>query len=184
MTGELPNALTVCGKQLPIRADFRNVLRIFEAIEDPRLTEREKVYILLMRLFETPPESDADEALKQAVWFLDGGDMPKTKPEARPVLDWKHDENMLIPAVSRAAGVPDVRALPFLHWWTFLGLFGEIGEGLFSTVLSIRTKQARGKKLMDAEREFLSRNRELIALRTAEEKAAIDETEAFLNTIT
>lgn len=184
MTGTLPRELTVCGKQYRIRADFRNVLRIFEALGDQKLTDREKAYIVLMRLYEKPPEQYAEEALTQASWFMDGGDMPHSKPEVSPVLDWSHDESMLIPAVSRAAGVPDIRELPFLHWWTFLGLFGEIGEGLFSTVMSIRQKRARGKKLEKYEQEFLRRNKELVILRTADEQAAIEETEAFLKTIT
>lgn len=181
----LPQSLPVGGHMLPIRADFRNVLRIFEAIEDARLSDRERAFVMLRRLYAAPlrPE-DAEEALRKACWFCDGGDMPKTEPEPVRMLDWKHDESMLIPAVSRAAGVPDVRALPFLHWWSFLGLFCEIGDGMFSAVMQIRRKRAQGKKLDKAEREFLRKNAAAVLLRTDEEQAAIDRTAAFLETIT
>ena len=70
-----------------------------------------------------------------------------------------------------------------MHWWTFLGSFGEIGEGLFSTVIHIRQKKARGKSLDKWEKEFYSRNKEIIKLVTPEEQAEIDETEAFLKTL-
>ena len=185
MTGILPQTLTVGGRALPIRADFRNVLRIFEAAADEHLTDDEKAFICLKRLYAVPvPLIHGEEALRQAYRFCDGGDMPKSKPLPVRVLDWKHDEQILLPAVSRAAGVPDIRALPFLHWWTFLGLFGEIGEGLFSTVMHIRQKRARGKKLEKWEQEFLAQNKELVILRTAQEQAEIDETEAFLRELT
>ena len=185
MTGYLPEHLTVGGKQLPIRADFRNVLRIFEAAADEHLTDDEKAFVCMKRLYAVPvPLVHAEEALRQAYWFCDGGDMPHGKPEPVKVLDWKHDEQMLIPAISRAAGVPDIRALPFLHWWTFLGLFGEVGEGLFSTVMHIRQKRAHGKRLEKWEQEFLRRNRELILLRTAGEQADIAETEAVIRALT
>ena len=185
MTGELPQALTVAGRQMPIRADFRNVLRMIEALGDERLTEQERCFICLKRLYAVPvPVVSAAEALRQAFWFCDGGDMPKSKPEPIRVLDWKHDESMLMPAISRSAGVPEIRALPFLHWWTFLGLFGEIGDGIFSAVMHIRQKRARGKRLEQHEREFLLRHKELVLLRSAQETAEIAETEAFLRTIT
>ena len=55
------------------------------------------------------------------------------------------DEAIIFPANNKAAGC-EVRAVLYLHWWTFLGYFGEIVEGLFSTIMSIRHKRAEGKK--------------------------------------
>ena len=40
-----------------------------------------------------------------------------------------------------------LRAEKYMHWWTFLGYFMEVEDGLFSQVLSIRQKKARHKKL-------------------------------------
>ena len=59
-----------------------------------------------------------------------------------------------------------------------MGYFESIdAESLFGTVLSIRQKKARGKKLEKYEREFMQNNKALMALdveeakpRTAEEK--------------
>ena len=184
MIGLLPEALEVGGQLLPINADFRNILTIFEAMNDPELSNGEKAYICLCRLYAVPvPYDAAEEAIEKAYWFCDGGDMPKTKPEAVRTIDWKHDEQIIFPAVSKTVGVVDIRALPYMHWWTFLGSFGEIGEGLFSSIMNIRHKKAKGKRLEKYEEEFYRQNKELIKLRTPEEQAAIDETEAFLETI-
>lgn len=184
MTGLLPEALEVGGAAVPINADFRNVLTIFEAFNDPELSDQEKAFICLRRLYLTAiPPYAAEEAIKKAYWFCGGGDIPKTKPEHIRTIDWKQDEQLIMPAVSKTMGVTDVRSLPYLHWWTFLGSFGEIGEGLFSAVINIRRKKAHGKKLEKWEKEFYSRNKALIRIVSAEDKAAVEETEEFLKTL-
>ena len=184
MIGTLPESLLVGGKYLPIKADFRNILTIFTAFSDPALTNEEKAYVCLKRLYKVPiPRNIAEEAIKQAYWFLDGGDMPKTKPEEVKILDWAHDESIIMPAVSKTIGVVDVRSLPYLHWWSFLGAFGEIGEGLFSQVVHMRHKLGKGEKLSKYEKEFVRKNNELIVLRTAEENAEIEETEKILESL-
>ena len=184
MTG-LPDALTVDGAAYRINADFRNVMRIFDALSDSTLTDAEKAFICVKRLYADDVSAANFRALtERAYWFIGGGDMPQSAPSPAPLIDWNHDEQMMIPAVSRAAGVVDIRTLDFLHWWTFLGLFGEIGEGLFSTVLHIRQKKANGKKLEKWEEEFLRGHRELVRIHTPEEQAEIDRTKAFLDTIT
>lgn len=186
MIGELPEALEVCGKRYPIHADYRNVLHIFEAFQDDDLTPEEKAWVCISCLYKAPesiPPAHLEEAIRQAYWFCDGGDIPKSEQEKVRTMDWKQDAHMIFPAVSKTAGY-EVRSCPFLHWWVFLGLFGEIGEGLFSTVMHIRQKKARSQKLEKWEKEFLKRNKNLVQLRSAEDQEAIEETEAFLRTIT
>lgn len=184
MTG-LPDALSVNGTVYRINADFRNVLRIFDALNDNRLSDTDKAFVAVRRLYTDDVSGAHFRALtERAYWFIGGGDMPQSAPSPVPLIDWNHDEQMMIPAVSRAAGVVDIRTLNFLHWWTFLGLFGEIGEGLFSTVLHIRQKQSKGKKLEKWEEEFFRDHRALVRIHTPEEQAEIDRTKAFLDTIT
>ena len=185
MIGLLPESLNVGGENLPIDADFRNVLMIFAALTDKALTQDEKYYVCLRRLYKVPiPRRIAVEAVKQAFWFLDGGDIPKSKPEEIKMLDWEHDESLIMPAVSKTIGVVDVRSLPYLHWWTFLGAFGEIGEGLFSQVVHLRHKLSKGEKLSKTEKEFIRKNDDMVHLRTAEEKAEIERLEKILDKLT
>ena len=185
MIGFLPEVLEVGGEAIPINADFRNILTIFEAYNDPELTDQEKVYVCMKLLYAAPlPFFHTKEAYEKAVWFLSGGDsIPMSKPEEVKTIDWKQDEGMIMPAVSKTLGIPDVRGMSYLHWWSFLGAFGEIGEGLFSTVINLRQKKAKGQKLSKAEAEFWRKNKNLCKIVTPEEQAEIDETEEVLKTL-
>ena len=186
MIGLLPQSLSINGKDYDINSDYRNILIICEAFSDNELTDHEKAYICMKRLFKFPesiPQGDLQEAVEKAFWFVGGGDIPKSEPSRVKLIDWKHDESIIFPAVNKVVGC-EVRSVSYMHWWTFIGCFGEIGEGLFSTVMNIRHKKAEGKKLEKWEREFLKKHKELVVLRTDEERQAIDETEEFLKTIT
>ena len=183
MIGTLPKKLLVGDTAYPINSDFRVALNLFSYLRDDTLTEMEKAYLTIKTIYaDDIPDEVFIEALKQAYWFLNGGDVPKSEPSPVPLIDWKHDESIIFPAVNKAAG-KEVRELPYMHWWSFLGCMGEVGEGLYSTVINIRSKMARGKKLEKYEREFVNRNKELVILRTKEEQAAREETEAFLKNL-
>lgn len=182
MIGVLPTELEVGGERYPIDSDFRNVLNIFQAFSDNELTEEEKCTVCLYCLFEDAekiPREHLQEAIDKAYWFCDGGDMPKSTPEKVKTFDWKHDEGILFPAVNKAAGF-EVRTCENMHWWTFLGFFGEISEGLFTTVMHVRQKKTQGKHLEKWEREFFKKNRNLCELLTEDDKKALEEDEAFL----
>ena len=90
-------------------------------------------------------------------------------------MDWEQDYNLIISAVNTRANVLDVRELPFMHWWTFLGYFSDRGECQFSSVTCIREKIAKGKKLEKWERELLLENREIIVLQDKENDDAENE---------
>lgn len=176
MIGELPKTLSVNGKVYAIRTDFRDVLKIVCAFEDVELEDSEKIYICLFILyedFESIPESDYEAAFHAALVFIDhGGQQEKAKSPR--IMDWEQDENILFPAINKVAGF-ETRAVSYLHWWTFLGYFMEITDGVFSQVLTIRTKKAKHKPLDKWEREFYSKNKALCALRpklTAQEEEA------------
>ena len=84
--------------------------------------------------------------------------------------------------MNKVAG-KEIRSVDYLHWWTFLGYFMEIEEGMFSQVLSIRQKKARHKKLEKWEKEFERNNSELVKLkasRSAEQKREVDNIEKWL----
>ena len=141
MIGQLPNALKVGGKMLPIRTDFRDVLNLFPMFDDPELSDIEKAYVACRNLYQCEITADIfEEAVDKLYWFIDGGDIPKDDPAPVRILDWEKDERTLMPAISKTVSVPDVRSLPYMHWFTFVGAFGEMGEGLFSMILNLRRK--------------------------------------------
>lgn len=186
MIGELPTVLVIGGKPYKIRSDYRVVLNIYQAFEDPDLTEQEKCYVCVKCLyedFESISADDMQEAVDKAYWFVGGGDMPQDNVQQAKTLDWEQDESIIFPAVSKVAGY-EVRSVPYLHWWVFLGLFNEIGEGLFSEVISIRSKLNKGKKLEKHEREFYRTHKNLIKLKdkkSAKQIAEEQEDQEFLN---
>lgn len=187
MIGALPRMLEVGGKFYPIRSDFRVILNIFEALMDDELTYADKALVVLKSLYFTfsdIPDEHLKEAAIKANWFMDGGDMPKIKADDIRAFDWKHDEALVFPAVNKVAGF-ETRSCKYLHWWTFLGFFNEVGEGLFSTVMHIRRKiQTKGYAgLDDQEKEIYRTHKELINLYTDEEKAEIEAAEAALNAL-
>lgn len=183
MIGVLPRTLNVGGKDYPIRSDFRVVLNVFDALTDEDLSDDDKALVVLKSLYFTfsdIPQEDIQEAAEKAMWFMDGGDAPKVKSDGLKTFDWKHDESILFPAVNKVAGY-ETRSCKYLHWWTFLGFFNEIGDGLFSTIMAIRQKRMHGKKLEQWEKDVYKTHKELINIYTEQEKAEIAETEAAIN---
>lgn len=185
MIGELPSVLAVGGKPYRIRSDYRVILNICQAFEDPDLSEQEKCYVCVKCLyvdFDSIQADDMQEAVEKAYWFVGGGDMPQDNVQQAKTLDWEQDESIIFPAVSKVAGY-EVRSVPYLHWWVFLGLFNEIGEGLFTEVISIRSKLIKGKKLEKYECEFYRTHKNLIKLKdkkSAKQLAEEQEDQEFL----
>ena len=184
MIGYLPKSLEVDGKSYPIRSDYRVALIIFEAFSDPNLNAYAQQRICLESLYVEIPENIA-EAYKKAIWFLDGGDTPKSKPLPVKVLDWDQDQYMIFPELNKAAGY-NVRNVEYLHWWEVLGLFNIIGDGLLAQVMNIRTKKAKGKPLEKWEREFYESHKELINIKeklSAAEQAELDSEKEFIDSL-
>lgn len=177
MITTLPKSLLLAdGVEYSIRWDFRAVLDLFEALDDPDTTPQERGLYLLMILyedFEAIPAELWNDAVKKGLWFLNGGESQPQK-KAPKLMDWGQDFPIIIPAINRVAGT-EVRELPTLHWWTFLGYYQEIGgDCTFAQVVSIRDKLRRGKKLEKEEREYYERNRHLVDL---QQKLTMDERE-------
>ena len=166
MIGDLPRSLNVNGTEYDINTDFRCILDILEAFDDPNLENEDKVFVCLSLLYcdlESIPREDMIEAYNQAVRFIDYGNGDKRKPSPK-VMDWEQDESILFPAINRIAGY-ETRSSEYIHWWTFLGYYMEISDGIFAKVLSIRYKKAKGKKLEKWEKEFADSNSSLIKLK-------------------
>lgn len=176
MLGQLPTTLEINGKSYNIRTDYRNILRIFEAFADNDISDYGKMLVCLQRLyadFPRIPHKDYQEAATAAYRFIACNTQESDKPPIR-TFNWIKDEQLIFPAVNKAAGL-EVRAVPYMHWWTFLGYFESIdNESLLGTVLALRQKKARGKKLEKHEQEFWRNNKAIMALdfETAKPKTA------------
>ena len=165
MTGwELPTCAVIGGKTYQIHADFRDVLEIFMYLDDPELPEYLRWQIALALFFEEKiPEQHRQEAMEYLSAFISCGREGRKRPGPK-LLDWEQDATMIVADVNKVAG-QEVRALPFLHWWTFLSWFNAIGQGQLSTVVSIREKLQTGKKLDKWERDFYRENKQLVDMK-------------------
>ena len=167
MIFDLPTALEFGGKSWAINSDYRDVLRTLTAFEDPDVSDEEKAFICLHNTYpdlEKIPKADLQAAFDAAVAFIDHGSEKGNSPSPR-AMDWTQDAPLIFPAVNRVAGF-EVRGVEYMHWWTFMGYFMEIRNTTYATILGLRGKKARGKKLEKDEKEFWQHNRELCELKT------------------
>ena len=179
---ELPTSLVVGGVGYSIRTDFRAILDILIALNDNELDENDKAYVMLKIMYEKceeiPPEH-IEEALQKASEFIDCGHCDDGKKHPKTV-DWEQDANIIIPAVNKVAHT-EIRAVPYMHWWTFMSYYMEIGESLFSSVINIRLKKSKGKKLEKWEQEFYKENKSIIDFEQKEQRS--DEEKAELRAL-
>lgn len=164
----LPRGLTVGGRTWAVHTDFRDVLRVLAWLDDrSRATREEERWYVALALFyrdfeAMPPDLYAEAAARMAE-FLAGGRETDRAPGPR-LIDWDKDAALIAAEVNRVAGC-EVRALPYLHWWSFLGWFWAIGDGALATVVSIRDKLRRGKRLEGWELAYYRAHRADIDLR-------------------
>lgn len=174
MTYDLPKSLEVCGEVYEIRSDFREVLDVFEILNDAELKEQERNFFTLLFFYPNfyimPPEH-YEEAIKQCYWFINGGkDEEQTGAKPPRLLDWEQDFLYIVAPVNRVIG-HEIRADDYLHWWTFLSAYMEIGECTFAQIVHIRDARNRGKALDKSDQEWYRRNRSIVDMKTKYTKA-------------
>lgn len=175
---DLPKSLDVCGTVYEIRSDYRAVLDICTAFSDIDLSDQEKAFVALQIMyvdFEDMPPEHYKEALKQCLWFIDLGEEEQQTTSNLKLMDWDQDFKYIVSPVNRVVG-QDIRSVEYLHWWSFIAAYYEIGECLFAQIVSIRSKKAKGKQLDKSEREWYRNNRHLVDMK---QKLSESEKDAF-----
>ena len=80
LTDPLPKTLEISGKIYPIASDFRTWILITELIEDPELTDAEKLDTTAVLVFDDYPFGSWEEwveAYQQILWFYRCGREPQ-----------------------------------------------------------------------------------------------------------
>lgn len=173
---ELPRSAQIGGVQYTLHADYRDILEIFTYLEDPELPEYLRWQIALALFYEEEiPAQDQQAAMEYLAEFINCGKAEPGRPGPK-LLDWEQDAAMIVADVNKAAG-QEIRALPFLHWWTFMAYFHAIGEGQLSTVVAIRDKLRRGKKLESWEKDFYRENKNRVDLKKRYSRDELEEQE-------
>ena len=168
MNYELPKEVEISGRMFPIRSDYRAILDIFSATNDLDLTNEEKSQVALTIFYpELDDIQNIEEAVNRLYWFINGGESVDPDVQKKPKLvDWEKDFPYIISAINRIAG-KEIRALDYMHWWTFLSLYNDIdGESTFAFIVRIRDKLRRHKKLDETEKRFYRENRKVVDIET------------------
>lgn len=175
----LPESAEIGGKRYEIHSDYRDILEIIQCLQNEEDPKAARIY-LAMALFydgfdEIPPQ-DYEEAAQWMSVFIGGGEEEHDPHPAHKLIDWEQDSRMIISDINKVAGC-DIRTLPFAHWWTFLSWVGGIGEGQLSTVVSIREKRRKGKKLEKWEQEYYQEHRSIVDFKKKYTKEELEEQE-------
>ncbi|MBQ4197958.1 MAG: hypothetical protein II659_08970 [Bacteroidales bacterium] len=177
----LPKSLEVNGREEPIRWEYTAILDAISALNDPDLEKNERLYDALFIIYENfeyfKPE-DLQSAWDAAYEFINGDVGDDSRSDVK-TIDFEQDYKIMIPAINKVAG-REIRGEEGIHWWTFIGWLMELGDCTYSTVLTIRTKQNKGKKLESYERDFYNANKNIVDIKprlSKEEK----EQEEWLN---
>lgn len=179
---DLPTRAQISGREYNLHCDYRDILEIFSYFQDPDLPEHLRWRIALALFYEEEiPEEHRQEAMAYLTKFLNGGEDTPQAPAPR-LLDWQQDAQVIVADINKVAG-QEIRSLPFVHWWTFLSWFHAIGEGQLSTLIALRQKLHKGKKLEDWEKAYYRENKHRVDLKkrfSTEELAQREKLQAML----
>lgn len=183
MNHTLPETIEVGGVELPIMWDYRPILDVLTALDDPELSDQDKVFCALYIFypgFENIRPEDIKEAAEKMFWFINGGENDTGKRGPK-LMDWEQDFRYIVAPINRVYG-SDIRkgtteSNP-IHWWSILSAYYEIGDCTFAQIVRIRDLKARGKLKEKSDREWYNRNRDLVDFKnkyTQKDKEALKE---------
>lgn len=159
----LPTSVEIAGTEYAIRSDYRAALDICAALSDIEMTEDERVYVALYIFYEdfdSIPQENIVEAYEQMRWFIDLGDEPDNRRMPK-LVDWEQDFKYIVAPINRVVGT-EVRALEYMHWWTFIAAYYEIGDCALAQIVRIRNKLARHETLDKQDRKWYRENKKLV----------------------
>ena len=172
---DLPNVVTIGSRKYPVRTDYRVILEIFVMLNDPDLDDGDKTEALL-RMFYIERPADIEKAIQAFADFVEPRKRSSSKGPG--LVDWEADFDLIAAAVNHVLGT-ECRALPYLHWRSFVGAYMEISpDSLFARVISMRDKLRTGRKIEKWEWNWYRKNRELVDLPmkySDNEKALLEE---------
>lgn len=165
LSAALPQSVTLRGKAVPIRTDYRTALRVMAAFEDEALADAEKAELLLRLLYPQPvPPQDKQEAVAQGIAFLNAG-LPPAAPQPVRMYSFTQDAPYICAAMQKSHGV-DLFAQPPMHWHRFVSLFMDLDENcLFTRLVYLRSRAARGA-LTPAEKQLYAELRGAVTLQS------------------
>lgn len=172
MNWNLPISTTIDGETYHITndCDYRVVLDVIETLNDMDLDDDVRVIVALLQFYAELTRDNVtkcphlEQLVNEMYKIISAGTEEKTNVNRPALMDWGHDMPILAPSISRVLGYSVRDASKYTHWLDFVGAYQEIGESVFSTVISIRDKRAKGKKLEKWELDFFREHSNMVTL--------------------
>ena len=166
MNYSLPTEVEIGEISYPIRSDYRAILDIFEVFGDPDL-DNDRTALPALDIFspayQTIPGQHRREAPEKNHCLINCGDEADNRKRPK-LMDWEQDFQYIAAPINRVVG-QEIRAMPYLHWWTFVSAYYEIGDCFFAQIVRIRSLRAKGKRLEKADQEFYRENKRLVDIK-------------------
>ena len=164
----LPVSVKIGDKNFAIRndCDYRVVLDVIVALNDCELELEHRIRCALFIFYEDLTKcDDFQTAINEMMRIIRLGKDEDDKHTEATFMDWEYDFPQLAPAISKVLGYSVRDENKYTHWWDFVGAFMEIpSECVWSTIVTIRIKKYKHKKLEAWEEEFCREHPELINL--------------------
>lgn len=162
---DLPKTVDINGKIYPIRSDYRDILYVIAALNNPDLGTSvlgdERAYAAMCIFYpDFDKITDHVTAFDKLCWFVDRGNAHSGRSVKTPLYDFERDESLIAPAIGQVLHCR-IREIPYLHWWDFVDAFTQVGDGLFAQVVGVRARKFKGKMTKE-DKTFYMQNKELV----------------------
>lgn len=160
----LPDTVTANGKTYRVNLDFRNVLRMIDALGRNDLLPGAREYVALKCVMKRPPKDTGPlMAALRAVLFP-----AAKKADGKKLTDFVQDADLIRAAFLQAYGINLWRDR--LHWLEFIGLLSSLPDGSrYADILNIRARPIpKPTKYNAEERERLMRAKAEFAVEMTE----------------
>ena len=173
-----PDYIISGGERKPCDTHFRVWLQISRCLDDPDISDAEKMYSVIS-LSGIERGDPADDIQGIADFLAAGSDWRRAKRHTARVMDYDVDAGLIIASFQSEYGIDITARECNLHWWRFMDLLRGLGDA--SPIM--RAVQIRTEELPTGNDEYTRKRREAISeakrrfalpAKTAAEKAAKD----------
>lgn len=190
LSEKLPQTVTVGRAEVGIETDFRTSILFEELLNDPELTNLQKVMQAVEMFYGVQVISweDREEAIEKILWFYNGGTQRQggksnddNEVEATDALySFEYDADKIYAAFQHDYGI-DLQSIGYLHWWKFKALFKGLSEENEIVKIIGYRGMVIDPKLPSSQQDFYRKMKRIHALPAKREEQQIqDELEQIL----
>lgn len=132
---DLPDSVTVGGREYVVNTDFRAVLRILRMLADPEILDADRPALLKRMFYPNAAPADPFEGFRT---FVRMGEEERAAASGESDFDYEQDAQEICSAFMQLYGIDLTEAN--MHWWKFRALLtgAFAGENALSNKVRIR----------------------------------------------